>query len=61
MIEVAICSMQEALVANDDVAPEGSWDPVREPIPNAGELARSVEERMAADEQRATEGDAEET
>ena len=53
MIEVAICSMQEALAANGDVAPEGSWDPVREPIPDAGELARSVEARMAA-----TEGDA---
>ncbi len=40
MIEVAICSMQEALAANGDMAPEGSWDPVREPIPDAGELAR---------------------
>jgi uncharacterized protein YqhQ len=53
MIEVAICSMQEALAANEDVAPEGSWDPQREPIPDAGELARSVEARMAAEEQRA--------
>jgi hypothetical protein len=42
--------MQEALAANGDVAPEGSWDPVREPIPDAGELARSVEARMAATE-----------
>ena len=39
MIEVAIASMQEALAANGDTAPEGSWDPEREPIPDAGELA----------------------
>ncbi len=50
MIEVAICSMQEALAANGDVAPEGSWDPVREPIPDAGELARDVEARRVAEE-----------
>jgi hypothetical protein len=42
--------MQEALAANGDEAPEGSWDPVREPIPDAGELARSVEARMAAEQ-----------
>jgi len=58
MIEVAICSMREALAANGDVAPEGSWDPVREPIPDAGELARRVEARMAAEE-GAAEGDPE--
>jgi uncharacterized protein YqhQ len=50
MIEVAICSMQEALAANGDVAPDGSWDPVREPIPDAGELARDVEARRAAED-----------
>lgn len=61
MIEVAICSMHEALSANDDVAPEGSWDPVREPIPNAAELARSVEARMAAEERAAAGGDPEGT
>jgi len=59
MIEVAICSMQEALAANDDVAPEGSWDPVREPIPDAGELARDVEARRAAEEGAAAGSDAE--
>jgi uncharacterized protein YqhQ len=59
MIEVAICSMQEALAANGDEAPEGSWDPVREPIPDPGELARSVEARMAAEEASAVEGDTE--
>jgi uncharacterized protein YqhQ len=50
MIEVAICSMQEALAANGDTAPEGSWDPVREPIPDVGELARKMEARLEADE-----------
>jgi len=60
MIEVAICSMQEALAANGDTAPEGSWDPVREPIPDAGELARTMEARMSADdEEGAAKGDAE--
>ncbi len=65
MIEVAICSMQEALAANGDTAPEGSWDPPREPIPDATELAHSVEARLVAEEsadaQRAAGGDAEET
>lgn len=47
MIEVAIASMHEAMAANGEVAPEGSWDPVREPIPDAQELAREVESRSA--------------
>jgi uncharacterized protein YqhQ len=51
MIEVAICSMQEALAANGDTAPAGSWDPVREPIPDVGELAREMEARLEAEEQ----------
>ncbi len=50
MIEIAICSMQESLAANGDTAPEGSWDPVREPIPDAGELAKEVEARLEAEE-----------
>src|SRR3954451_1134158 len=33
MIAVAIASMQEALAANGDQAPAGSWDPPRRPIP----------------------------
>jgi len=37
MIEVAIASMREALAANGDPAPEGSLDPPRRPIPEAGE------------------------
>jgi uncharacterized protein YqhQ len=49
MIEIAISSMQEALAANGDTAPEGSWDPVREPIPDAGELARRMEAQLAAE------------
>jgi uncharacterized protein YqhQ len=59
MIEVAICSMQEALAANGDVAPAGSWDPAREPIPDAGELARSMEARLKAEEGATAEGDPE--
>jgi uncharacterized protein YqhQ len=43
MIEIAVASMQEALAANDDTAPAGSLDPLREPIPDARELAREVE------------------
>jgi uncharacterized protein YqhQ len=49
MIEIAICAMQESLVANGDTAPAGSWDPDREPIPDAGELAREMEARLEAD------------
>ena len=45
MIEVAVASMQEALAANDETAPEGSIDPAREPIPDLKELA---DERAAA-------------
>jgi uncharacterized protein YqhQ len=59
MIEVAICSMQEALAANGETAPDGSWDPEREPIPDAGDLARTMEARLSAEERAATEGDAE--
>lgn len=33
MIAVAIASMQEALSANGEQAPAGSWDPPRRPIP----------------------------
>jgi uncharacterized protein YqhQ len=50
MIEIAICSMQEALAANGDTAPAGSWDPAREPIPEAGELAKEMEARQEAEE-----------
>ena len=50
MIEIAICSMHEALAANGDTAPAGSWDPAREPIPDAGELAKDVEARLTAEE-----------
>lgn len=50
MIEVAICSMQEALAANGDTAPAGSWDPAREPIPDVGELAREMEARLEVEE-----------
>ena len=47
MIEIAICAMQEGLAANGETAPEGSWDPPREPIPDADELAKEMEARLA--------------
>jgi uncharacterized protein YqhQ len=50
MIEIAICSMQEALAANNDTAPAGSLDPAREPIPDADELAKEMEARFEAEE-----------
>ena len=39
MIEVAIASMREALAANGEEPPAGSWDPPRRPIPSAGSKA----------------------
>lgn len=48
MIEIAISAMQESLAANGDTAPAGSWDPPREPIPDAGELAKEMEARLEA-------------
>jgi uncharacterized protein YqhQ len=61
MIEIAICAMQEGLAANGETAPEGSWDPPREPIPDADELAKEMEARLEAEEaaeQAGSEGDA---
>jgi hypothetical protein len=49
--------MQEALAANGEVAPEGSLDPVREPIPDAGELAKDMEARLSAEEAAAESGE----
>jgi uncharacterized protein YqhQ len=49
MIEIAIASLQEALAANGDTAPLGSWDPEREPIPDAKQLAEDVESRSGAE------------
>jgi uncharacterized protein YqhQ len=42
MIEVAIASMREAIAANNDVAPEGSEDPERRPIPTAASAQKSA-------------------
>ena len=50
MIEIAICAMQEGLAANGESAPAGSWDPEREPIPDAEELAKEMEARLEAEE-----------
>jgi uncharacterized protein YqhQ len=47
MIEVAIASMHEALAANGETAPEGSFVPEREPMPQATALAKDVEARQA--------------
>jgi uncharacterized protein YqhQ len=53
MIEIAIASMQEALAANGETAPEGSWDPEREPVPDVQELAADMEGREEAREKEA--------
>ena len=45
MIEIAIASMQEALAANGETAPDGSLDPEREPVPDVQELAADIEAR----------------
>jgi uncharacterized protein YqhQ len=58
MIEIAICAMQESLAANGETAPEGSLDPVREPIPEVDELAKEMEARLEAEE-AATKAEAE--
>jgi uncharacterized protein YqhQ len=50
MIEIAVAAMQESLAANGDTAPAGSWDPVREPIPDAEELAKEMEARLESEE-----------
>ncbi len=47
MIEIAISSMHEALAANGETAPEGSWMPERVPMPDAKVLAEDVEARAA--------------
>ena len=54
MIEVAIASMQEALAANGDTAPEGSWDPEREPIPDARRSWRAADGGPTARPPRST-------
>ena len=53
MIEVAVCAMQVALAANGETAPAGSLEPVHEPIPDVGELAREMEARIDAEESAA--------
>jgi uncharacterized protein YqhQ len=57
MIEIAVASMQEALAANGETAPDGSLDPVREPIPDVKALAKDVEARAAAEAAGGTTGD----
>ena len=49
MIEVAIASMQEALAANHEAAPAGSWDPPRRPIPMGN--TKAVTEQESAPDQ----------
>lgn len=56
MIEVAIASMQEAIAANGETAPDGSLDPVREPMPDAEVLAKEMEAKQAAEDAAATGG-----
>jgi len=49
MIEVAIASMQEALAANHEAAPAGSWDPPRRPLPMGNN--KGVTEQESAPDQ----------
>jgi uncharacterized protein YqhQ len=56
MIEVAIASMREALAANHEEAPAGSWDPPRRPIPTAEEAkaeSMGVQDKESAPDQLA--------
>jgi uncharacterized protein YqhQ len=57
MIEIAIASMQEALAANGEEAPNGSLEPVREPVPDVKALAKDMEARAAAEGAGGTPGD----
>jgi uncharacterized protein YqhQ len=50
MIEVAIASMREALAANGEEPPAGSWDPPRRPIP-MNVKDKGVTEQESAPEQ----------
>ena len=49
MIEVAIASMQEALAANNEDAPAGSWDVPRRPMPMGAD--KTVSEQESAPDQ----------
>ncbi len=50
MIEVAIASMREALAANGEEPPAGSWDPPRRPIP-MGANKKGVNEQESTPDQ----------
>jgi uncharacterized protein YqhQ len=47
MIEVAIASMQEALAANNEEAPDGSLQPERRPIPKSISAQESASDTLA--------------
>jgi uncharacterized protein YqhQ len=47
MIEVAIASMREALAANGEEPPAGSWDPPRRPIPTRAPATESAGDQLA--------------
>jgi uncharacterized protein YqhQ len=47
MIEVAIASMREALAANGEEPPAGSWDPPRRPMPGRVAPAESAPDQLA--------------
>jgi uncharacterized protein YqhQ len=49
MIAVAIASMQDALAANHEAAPAGSWDPPRRPLPMGTD--KGVNEQESAPDQ----------
>src|SRR3954452_9986392 len=50
MIEVAIASMREALAANKEDAPAGSWAPPRRPIPMGANKGPAKEQESSADQ-----------
>ena len=47
MIEVAIASMREALAANGEEPPAGSWDPPRRPLPTRMPVPESAPDQLA--------------
>jgi len=50
MIEVAIASMREALAANGEEPPAGSWDPPRRPIPMGADKKGTAEQESAPEQ-----------
>ena len=54
MIEVAIVSLEQAIIADGDPIPEGGLDLPRDPMPLPGETAKEVRAAQEAVEAEAT-------